>query len=397
MDHRREYPESKSIEARWRAASALIHAVRDIVEERPEAPPPQWVESRDWTAWLLAIDDPTVEQAEIRGLAAVAHAAGAPSDLIELAEQTRAVCDLPGLTTDRITAPTHRIKTRKQIQLAAFAAAIAARFTTVQRVVDIGAGHGHLTRHLADALGVEALGLERDPRFVDAARGFAQAVARFEVVDLFAEQPDVQQSDLLVGLHACGALSDRLVDLAIESGAAVAFISCCLHKQSAANRTLGDPSSTVPRWALGLANIVSGAHGVEASLRTNRAARTRRAGLRWLLRQRGLSIAEGDEMRGLNRRQAHREFATLVANALRHRELSPASPGELKAAQQAGQREQAYVRRWAIVRRMFGRPLEILVNLDRAMRLVDAGYQVELGHVWPIEASPRNIGVLAQR
>jgi hypothetical protein len=153
----------------------------------------------------------------------------------------------------------------------------------------------------------------------------------------------------------------------------------------------------VPRWALGLANIVTGAQGVEASLRANRAARTRRTGLRWLLRQRGLNIAEGDEMHGLNRRKAHREFEVLVAAALTARALEPATANELKAAQQAGQRLHDQVRRWAIVRRMFGRPLEILVNLDRAMRLVEAGYKVEFGTLWPATASPRNLGILARR
>ena len=42
---------------------------------------------------------------------------------------------------------------------------------------------------------------------------------------------------------------------------------------------------------------------------------------------------------------------------------------------------------------MFGRPLEVQINLDRAMALVTAGYRVEIGALWPVEVSPRNIGV----
>lgn len=385
-----------AIRARHGLASRLIHGARDIIEERPEATAPRWADARGWTAWLRELDDAAVEQAEVHGFATVARSLNAPTDLCALADQVHAVCALPRLTADRIAAPSHRIKSRKQAQLAAFAAAIVPRFPTVQRVVDLGAGHGHLTRHLAAALGVEALGLERDPAFVDAARAFAQAVARFEVIDLLAERPALHPSDLVVGLHACGALSDRLVEMAIEAGAAVAFVSCCLHKQSALCRAVGDPCSTLPRWSLGLANIVFGAEGVEASLRANRAARTRRAGLRWLLQQRGLTVGEGDEMHGLNRRAAHRAFEVLVDEALAQRGLDPATDQERKAAQQAGQRIYDAVRRWACVRRMLGRPLEVLINLDRAVRLLDAGYRVEVGAMWPVAVSPRNLGVLAR-
>ncbi|MGK0361654.1 MAG: hypothetical protein ACI9U2_003972, partial [Bradymonadia bacterium] len=62
----------------------------------------------------------------------------------------------------------------------------------------------------------------------------------------------------------------------------------------------------------------------------------------------------------------------------------------------AGQVENDRVRRWAVARRMFGRPLEVQINLDRAMALVTAGYAVEVGALWPVKVSPRNIGVFAR-
>ena len=266
------------------------------------------------------------------------------------------------------------------------------------RVIDLGAGHGHLTRHLAEALNVDALGLERDPARVSTAQALAAGRAQFVAVDLFADAPDLGPRDLVVGLHACGALSDRLIELAVAAGASVAFASCCLHKCATAGRAPlmpGDRDAlTISRGALGLANIVTGAVGIEATLRKNVEARTRRAGLRWLLRQRGLTVQEGDEMNGLNRRRAHRP--DLLARALAVRDLPPASPAEIAAAEAEGQRVSDRVRRWSVARRMFGRPLEVQINLDRAMALASAGYAVEIGTLWPVEASPRNIGVFAR-
>ena len=394
-----------AIEAHWRAASALIVDARDVIVERPSARAPQWAVARGWDAWLANLPDDLLERLEVDGLAAHAPAINAPESLRELAARVIQVSDLTQISSSPGTASKHRVGARKRTQVAAFAAGIAQRFPHISRVVDLGAGHGHLTRHLADALDVEAVGLERDPTLVGTARALAAGRAQFITVDLFADTPELGPGDLVVGLHACGALSDRLLTLGIAAGACVAFASCCLHKCDVAGRVPLMPASdaglTIPRAALGLANIATGAHGVETTLRKNVAARARRAGLRWLLRQRdpeaGATLREGDEMNGLNRRRAHRPFADLVASALGVRGLPAATASELAAAEHAGQTENDRVRRWAVARRMFGRPLEVQINLDRAMALETAGYSVEIGALWPVEVSPRNIGVFAHR
>jgi hypothetical protein len=45
----------------------------------------------------------------------------------------------------------------------------------------------------------------------------------------------------------------------------------------------------------------------------------------------------------------------------------------------------------------FRRPLELWLVLDRAERLRDAGWQVDVGTFCPHEATPRNLLVLASR
>ena len=74
---------------------------------------------------------------------------------------------------------------RKRTQVAAFAALAARVGGAPSRVVDVGSGHGHLTRHLARALGVEAEGWERDPARVAVASALAgDGGARFVAVDV---------------------------------------------------------------------------------------------------------------------------------------------------------------------------------------------------------------------
>lgn len=386
------------LESQWRAARLLIAHTRDIIDERPTATPPRWAAQRGWVDWLVDLDDAALRRCERDGLAAHARALGAPSSLCAHAERAAQIATLPSIATPTANLRRARVSARKRRQVAAFAALVAARRAGVARIVDFGAGHGHLTRHLAEALGVEGVGVERDGALVDTAR--ALGGARFVTADLFAEAPDLCPTDLVVGLHACGALTDRLLDVAVARDAAIAVVACCAHKiptPTRISRMPGPAALHLPRGALGLANINHGAQGIEASLSANLAARARRAGVRCLLAARGVSVPEGAEMNGLNRRRAFGPFDRLAAEVLSQRGLPPATLAELRTAEQAGAAQHARVRRWSIARRALGRSIEVFIALDRAMSLAHAGYQVELGTLWPSAVSPRNIGLVARR
>jgi SAM-dependent methyltransferase len=393
----------KQIEAHWQRASHLVTRTRDLIDERPGAEPPSWVVARSWVPFLSHLSDADLARCEADGLAMHAAALGAPADLVHLAAEVQAVCALRRLAGPGGQAPTHRVTERKRQQVAAFAAAVAPRAASAARVVDVGAGHGHLTRHLAEALQIEALGLERDPALVATARAL-NAPAQFEAVDLFADPPAFRADDLVVGLHACGELSDRLVQHAAEAGAAVAYASCCLHKRTDAARMplvpppeLATSTLCLPRGVLGLGNIALGRFGVEATLAENLAARRKRAAVVALLALRGLEIPPGSELRGVNRRRAQAPLPELVARVLEVRGLAPATPSELHEAERRGTEAHAQHRRWSVARRMLGRVVEIYVNLDRAYFLVQRGYHAHIGTLWPAEASPRNVGVVAYR
>ena len=393
-------PPHQSLTARWATSAGLLDACADILAERPGVAPPRWARARGWADFLTGLDDDALLRCEIDGLAPHADALGAPADLRALVVDASVACRLPPFAPGVRAGPSHRVKARKRQQIAAFAAAVADM--PAGRVVDVGAGHGHLTRHLVEALGVDGVGLEREPAHVATARSLAGAGARFEVVDLFAEAPAFAADDLVVGLHACGALTDRLVVCAAEAGAALAYVSCCLHKRPEGRRAplvtdgpLGD--RPLARDILGLGNINLGPRGVEASHAENVAARDRRAGLRALLRSRGCDVAPGDEMRGINRRRSQAPFADFVARVLERRGLAPATAAELTHFEAAGRRDNRAVRRWSIGRRWLGRVIEVFVNCDRALYLERRGYRVELGVLWPLAVSPRNVAVIAAR
>jgi hypothetical protein len=103
------------------------------------------------------------------------------------------------------------------------------------RVVDLGAGHGLLAQImlLLDDTSPTALVVDRT-RPASSAKlhdALAQAWPRLSgrVAFLCAEldQVELKGTDLVVSSHACGALTDRVLERAVAARARVAVLPCC--------------------------------------------------------------------------------------------------------------------------------------------------------------------------
>jgi hypothetical protein len=103
------------------------------------------------------------------------------------------------------------------------------------RVVDLCAGHGLLGQLMLllddsspDALIVDQM---RPPSSRALHRALATVWPRLDDRVIFHEAPlaDVQlrPDDVVVSVHACGALTDQVIDLAVRAGARFAVMPCC--------------------------------------------------------------------------------------------------------------------------------------------------------------------------
>ena len=103
------------------------------------------------------------------------------------------------------------------------------------RVVDVGGGHGLLAQLmlLLDDSSGEAIVV--DPAVPPSAARVHQALAaewprlagRLRVVNAPLAAIPLDRTDLIVSCHACGALSDRVLDAAIAARAPVTVLPCC--------------------------------------------------------------------------------------------------------------------------------------------------------------------------
>lgn len=103
------------------------------------------------------------------------------------------------------------------------------------RVVDLGGGHGLLAHVMLvlDATSPSAIVADRESvpsgaALHDALAGTWQHLAgRVSFQRLAIEDVEIAESDVVVSNHACGALTDLVLERAASAGARVAVLPCC--------------------------------------------------------------------------------------------------------------------------------------------------------------------------
>jgi SAM-dependent methyltransferase len=387
-------------------ALAVALPVQDILEQRvDEAAVPGWCARRGWAPFLLALDEAQLCRAEASGLAELLpELPQAPPDLVELAREVTAAVELPRLhgATPLAAEALRSVRLRKRAQLSGLLSAVAGMAEAAERIIDVGAGSGHFTRLSAELFQRQALGLERNPERVASARRRAAgsaAPASFVAVDA-RDTLQLAPQDLAIGLHACGELGDKLVEAAARARCDLALVSCCLQKISTPIRPALSNDTRTPalrREHLGLTNLTAQPQGVEASIAVTIAARQTRYALGLLLRSRGVALAPGAEMSGINRRRANAGLGAVAERALALRGLAPASAAELRQHEALAAEQYGSIRRLSLPRSMLARLIEVLVSLDRAAHLAERGLEVQLATLFERGVSPRNIGIFASR
>jgi hypothetical protein len=124
---------------------------------------------------------------------------------------------------------------RKELYEAWEVARRARRLFRGGRVVDLGAGHGLLAQVMLilDDSSPGALVVDRRlppsaARVHDAlVRTWPRLSGRVTFVAGVLEEVDMRPTDVVVSIHACGALTDRVLERAAEARARVGVLPCC--------------------------------------------------------------------------------------------------------------------------------------------------------------------------
>jgi len=327
------------------------------------------------------------------------------ASLAALSAELSAIGELPG---HALGAAGHRLNVdvpgRKWQQIEAFASCLAFA-SQPTHWLDWCSGKGHLGRRLL-AAGQQLTCVEYDPLLVASGQALSQ---RHHLHALHVEQ-DVLAADASAvlsanhtpaALHACGDLHVRLMQLASAVGCQqMAIAPCCYNRisrseyqplSSAGSRTFLQLS--LEDLALPMNETVTAGARVRRQRDTSMA---RRLAFDLLQRQvRG--VDEYLPTPSLPSAWLEKPFADYCRDLATLKELSTIGSPDWPALEAAGWQRLAEVRNLELLRGLFRRPLELWLNLDRALFLEEQGYAVRLGTFCDTPLTPRNLLLLAER
>ncbi|WNZ84642.1 methyltransferase [Pseudomonas sp. P108] len=327
------------------------------------------------------------------------------ASLAALSAELSAVGELPG---HALEAAGHRLNVdvpgRKWQQIEAFASRLSFA-SQPTHWLDWCSGKGHLGRRLLGA-GQQLTCVEYNPLLVASGQALSQ---RHHLHALHVEQ-DVLATDASavlssthtpVALHACGDLHVRLMQLASAAGCQqMAIAPCCYNRierseyqalSRAGSRSLLQLS--LEDLALPMSETVTAGARVRRQRDTSMA---RRLAFDLLQRQvRG--VDEYLPTPSLPSAWLDKPFADYCRDLAALKELSTIGSPDWSALEAAGWQRLAEVRNLELLRGLFRRPLELWLNLDRAVFLEEQGYAVRLGTFCAASLTPRNLLLLAER
>ncbi|WP_223437450.1 MULTISPECIES: methyltransferase [unclassified Pseudomonas] len=293
---------------------------------------------------------------------------------------------------------------RKWQQIEAFASRLSFAAPPMHWL-DWCSGKGHLGRRLLQT-GQQLTCLEHDPALVLGGQALSQ---RHQLHALHVEQDVLAPgaASLLnadhtpVALHACGDLHVRLIQLASAAGCKqMAIAPCCYNRISlpayqpvSSVGLRSDLQLSLDDLSLPMSETVTAGARVRRQRDTSMARR-----LAFDLLQRQLrGVDEYLPTPSLPSAWLDRSFADYCHHLAAFKELSTVGPQDWSALEAAGWQRLAEVRNLELLRGLFRRPLELWLNLDRALFLSEQGYTVRLGTFCETPLTPRNFLLLAER
>ncbi|MBK05894.1 MAG: methyltransferase [Deltaproteobacteria bacterium] len=290
-----------------------------------------------------------------------------------------------------------KVPARKAMQIESFARRLS---LPPSQLLEWCAGKAHLGRLLARLYGHEMTGVELREELCEVGNELAcvhHLPVRLHAQDVMAEGVArwLVGMDGVIGLHACGRLHRRLMEVSVKEGVDSIHLAPCCYFLDEDGAAYG-----CSRHARQSGLVIKKAHirlvTQERVIASDRRDTLRLRGLQWRL---GFDELQREVWGGesymkvpsVTRKILRGDFRGFCEHVARvsGRELPHTLDVERYA--QEGMKRYRQFRPFEIVRGVFRRPLELLLVLDRALYLEEAGYRVNVGIFCEKHWTPRNL------
>ena len=260
------------------------------------------------------------------------------------------------------------------------------------------AGKGYLASALLNRCGIQVTCLEKSARILRAGEKHrAYPGLTYHQCDVTKSEvfPLLQHATGVVGLHACGTLTDRLLEVGIQAQIPHLFVSPCCYHAGAGNERIRwstHGKNQGPRLSAQELRLVTAetVHARSALRQRRKREMEFRLGLeewRYKLTGEPQYIPQGNFSSSV----FQNSFSDFLAIGCARLGIeAPTSQSLAETFQKAGQNRAADVRRLALLRGLFRRPLEKWINLDRVEGLRERGHDASLSTFCSEKITPRN-------
>ncbi|MBL7663886.1 MAG: methyltransferase [Bacteriovoracaceae bacterium] len=279
-----------------------------------------------------------------------------------------------------------------------------------QRVIEFGGGVGHGGEFLSEKYSKEVISLDHNEYFQDLGRKRLVKYPKeiqliFEHMFISPEQlrlknwmnKDVEA--LCLGLHACGSLSNHLMDFFHESKASYLLnFGCCYEKyETPVNLSQVAKKAPLPLTTEALHFAArSYVPLTQQDIIERKKVKHHRYLLQFYLAQKNL--AHGPQTLGSASHEDYQlPWADYANKQLSKLGFEAANRAELTDFAAGVNQQKLYYRYFlaGLLRNALGRLIELYIVLDRAMYLEDLGHEARIYEVFDRHISPRNIALLA--
>ncbi|KWV66978.1 methyltransferase [Pseudomonas paracarnis] len=392
---------AKDVEARFQALDAFLIEHQGLWRPRPftQLQLPWETEHPELSRWLRQRSLAEAEASHNQP-----HDLPAPAPFPQLAARALRLGAVDKLPTHTLEPARHRLNVdvpgRKWQQIEAFGAALTFAQTPAHWL-DWCAGKGHLGRRLLQP-GQQLTCLEHDPALIASGQALSDRHdlhATHHLQDVMADVA-IQPEHTPVALHACGDLHVRLLQLTSAAGCKQMALAPCCYNRITADRYQAVSAAgrasllqlSIDDLGLPLSETVTAGNRVRQQRDTSMA---RRLGFDQLQRQ----VRGCDDYLptpSLPASWLDKSFADYCQELASLKGLSTGEQ-DWTTLEAHGWQRLAEVRNLELVRGLFRRPLELWLVLDRALFMVEQGYNVEVGSFCEPSLTPRNLMVLAER
>lgn len=280
----------------------------------------------------------------------------------------------------------------------------------ISEVNDFGGGVGHLCENISFHLGIPSNCIEKDEKLIQSGReridkyhselkdkiNFKQTLikANFKIPS--------RNNGLSIGLHACGSLTNYLIDFYLNSRNKY-FISvgCCYHKYLAGEQNIFNLSSLAKKLNLELSNHAytlaakSGSQITPELFEQRIKVKKYRYSFHFLL-ERYFNYKDFITLGNYPKHLYQSSFEEYALHFLERLKLNlPTNEIELFYNDEKLHQKIDFLLKGGVIRGTFGRLLELYILLDRALYLKENGKEVELVELFDSRISPRNIAIIS--